>query len=484
MSSALLPVDLSAAVVGQSQPLGWTRDDVKAGGSAGLGAGQAAVRLYNESGCGLAILFANGQSDRIPAGGWGVWPVPAGSLQLVWTVEYIIPNAPVSLLLATVYAPGEIVPAVPTLGNSPIGVSGNVSTGGSGGTSFIKNDANPPATSIIESTPSDQGSSSESWNNDASGFEQILSAGVLRTVRRNTRGSATAKAAVQFGDAGDASITTLSGTASHASNVDHATLTQGAALARADQALAQIGFGVNGSAEAGINAYDQNAVLAGQNITLSYNTYFDGTVDHFITANAAYQWQVTSTGLRQRQSTNTPTAGGSVTWGAWVNLIDDNGNWLGAFPAANITGTLPASQVGSGYPPASLGSGALPSGITIPGGQVTSPVASAVTATGAGELIASGAAQAAVQANYGGTAPAHGYLAFPFGGGTLTGHEAFSGTGAGTYTHGLNVPPDFVGVTSNESNSTQTVGVDSIGSSTVHLNMPNAWPFVAVATKN
>lgn len=100
------------------------------------------------------------------------------------------------------------------------------------------------------------------------------------------------------------------------------------------------------------------------------------------------------------------------------------------------------------------------------------------------QLAASATDQAAAVANYGGSGGAHGFLSFPYGGGTFTGHKAFNGTGQGTYTHGLSVTPDYVGITSTESNSSQTVGVDSLGSSTVHVNMPNAWPFVGVATKN
>lgn len=124
---------------------------------------------------------------------------------------------------------------------------------------------------------------------------------------------------------------------------------------------------------------------------------------------------------------------------------------------------VPAANVGTGYPAADL-SGSVPS---------------------AAQLEAAGGSQAAVVANYGGSGPAHGYLSFPYGGGTLTGHKAFSGTGAGTFTHGLAVVPDFVGITTTEANSTETVGVDSLGSSTVHVNQGVAgWPWVGVATKN
>lgn len=47
---------------------------------------------------------------------------------MTWTVTYIIPNAPVSLLLADLYRAGEPLDPIGVLGNSPIGVSGTVAT--------------------------------------------------------------------------------------------------------------------------------------------------------------------------------------------------------------------------------------------------------------------------------------------------------------------------------------------------------------------
>lgn len=59
----------------------------------------------------------------------------------------------------------------------------------------------------------------------------------------------------------------------------------------------------------------------------------------------------------------------------------------------------------------------------------------------------------------------------------------FTGTGAGTFTHGLSFAPSFVGITTTEGNSTETVGVDTIGSATVHVNQGVAgWPWAGMAT--
>ena len=59
----------------------------------------------------------------------------------------------------------------------------------------------------------------------------------------------------------------------------------------------------------------------------------------------------------------------------------------------------------------------------------------------------------------------------------------FNGTGAGTFSHGLGVTPQWVGITEDVVNSTMTVGVDTLGSSTVHVNVGvagQAW--IGIAT--
>lgn len=61
----------------------------------------------------------------------------------------------------------------------------------------------------------------------------------------------------------------------------------------------------------------------------------------------------------------------------------------------------------------------------------------------------------------------------------------FSGSGAGTYTHGCGIIPDWIGITENTTNSTMTVGVDSIGGTTVHVNVGvggTSWIAVAFVT--
>lgn len=88
--------------------------------------------VWNESGCGLTCLWpTTGETFTIPAGQWRLLYVPPGETQLHWVVTYIIPNAPVSLLLADLYRAGEPLDPIGVLGNSPLGVTGTVSTSSS-----------------------------------------------------------------------------------------------------------------------------------------------------------------------------------------------------------------------------------------------------------------------------------------------------------------------------------------------------------------
>lgn len=76
-------------------------------------------------------------------------------------------------------------------------------------------------------------------------------------------------------------------------------------------------------------------------------------------------------------------------------------------------------------------------------------------------------------------------IGFSKGGGDILGQSTFSGSGAGTYTHGMSIAPSFVGITTTTASSTFTVGVDTIGATTVHVNLAGgATTFVGIATKS
>lgn len=229
MSSSVASVDLSTAVAGSTGTMDWS--------GFGLPTGQskpARLQLFNESGCGLrCVMTGSGRSFDFPAGGWmqDAIELQPGERGLTYTVQYVIPNAPVSLLLATYFGPGERSVGV-SLGNSPIGITGSVST--STVTSLVQ-DGQAVGTQLIEATPTGQSGASWNVNNDGSGTIQILSAGSLRKILQATRGdSGSGHATVAIGDAGDVSMTTLNGLLA-AANVQAGNL--GASVAAAAAAL-------------------------------------------------------------------------------------------------------------------------------------------------------------------------------------------------------------------------------------------------------
>lgn len=148
-------------------------------------------------------------------------------------------TAPSSFIWGEAYAPGEVLPISLPNYDRLSNVGNTVTT--QGGSANVKNDNNSPGTLFIEATPSDQGQSSISINNDASGFMQILSAGILRTIFNFVRGNAGAtKAVLQIGDSGDTSIMTLYATLGAGSVVPVATLSAGAIPAGVTIAAAQV----------------------------------------------------------------------------------------------------------------------------------------------------------------------------------------------------------------------------------------------------
>jgi hypothetical protein len=150
MGTTIIPIDLSTAVVG-------TTGDINIP-TVTSGEGYHLL-LFNESGCGLKLRFLQSDdTDSIPAGGWRKYPLIPGETTVTWTVIYVLPNAPVSMLIGTIYKPGEEVPEIGTLGNSPIAIGGTVNTVG-GTASSIQNDGNVAGTRIMEATVAGDGPS-------------------------------------------------------------------------------------------------------------------------------------------------------------------------------------------------------------------------------------------------------------------------------------------------------------------------------------
>lgn len=124
MSIQVANINLSAAVVGtagsipigQSTPPPTLAQQMRPTAEAG-----PTLMVWNESGCGLTCTFPlTRETFTIPAGQWRQLSVPPAETQLLYQVIYVLPNAPVSLLLADLYVPGEQLDGMGALGNSPV----------------------------------------------------------------------------------------------------------------------------------------------------------------------------------------------------------------------------------------------------------------------------------------------------------------------------------------------------------------------------
>lgn len=140
MSDLLLNVDLTSAVVGTDGFIMLPTISVQ--GPSDL----AHLRFFNESGCGIQIQFNDGTSDLVPAGAWPIYALQQNVTRVDWVVAYVIPNAPISTLQPVYYYPGEPLPENVVLGNSPIGITGAVTTGGS----TLSNEGNAAPTEVID----------------------------------------------------------------------------------------------------------------------------------------------------------------------------------------------------------------------------------------------------------------------------------------------------------------------------------------------
>ena len=149
MSFPFPPINVAGATVGQTFTLDLTNAGIGAGGipsTPGYAQKPANLWLYNDSGVGFSATFQEIPGGfNLPAGAWGGVPLPAGLVTIIFTVIYILPNPPVSLLISTYYGPNEQAPNAITLGNSPVGIGGSVQTS----VSTLSNEGNPPTPILV-----------------------------------------------------------------------------------------------------------------------------------------------------------------------------------------------------------------------------------------------------------------------------------------------------------------------------------------------
>jgi hypothetical protein len=136
------------------------------------------LHLFNESGSGLQItLPTSGSGFYLPAGGWTNIEINPGENQIDFLVIYVLPSPPVQVLLCTYYAPGENIPATPTLGNSPIGIGGNVSVTS---ISALSNEGSAVGTLVIDIGPLGNTNIIQIWNDHFTW--SVVQGGVAHTV--------------------------------------------------------------------------------------------------------------------------------------------------------------------------------------------------------------------------------------------------------------------------------------------------------------
>lgn len=132
MSIPLSNIDLSSAIVGQKFTIDLTNIGQSAGGVSANPStikNKAHLIVNNESGCVLLMTFDTGANGvNVTAGAWRPIAIEPGTNKIYLTVQVIMPNAPISLFLSEYYFPGEPLNDVGILGNSPIGVTGKVTT--------------------------------------------------------------------------------------------------------------------------------------------------------------------------------------------------------------------------------------------------------------------------------------------------------------------------------------------------------------------
>jgi hypothetical protein len=153
MSIPLPNVDLSSAVVGSKGFIDLKNVGAGAGGVSANPSMQNSpptLVMFNDSGCTLTITYAQtGNGFKMPAGAWIPAPLPPGENQINWSVDFVLQNAPISLLLCTYYAPGENIPTSFTLGNSPIGGAVQATGGGVVTADHLINTTNAPSSAAI-----------------------------------------------------------------------------------------------------------------------------------------------------------------------------------------------------------------------------------------------------------------------------------------------------------------------------------------------
>lgn len=272
------------------------------------------LRLYNESGAGLDIVFSNGHGETVPAGAWPMFEIEPETQTFTWIITYVLPNAPVATMKMVYYFPYEGVPPTPALGNSPIGITGGVSTSS---VQTLSNETNPANQLVLD--VGDTGNVNlYTLYTDGHALWKVDASGVLHQVLKVN----TAANFLQLGQAGD--ITEVLG----ALTVDQTTILTGVLTAAAANILGTLG---NLTHILGNLTVDGTQIFTG-------DATFNGAGSSISTAHdAAVSGSVKTNSIRDNTNGNLAidlsaatgavtlpqllTATGQITGGALLNLI-------------------------------------------------------------------------------------------------------------------------------------------------------------------
>lgn len=156
MSESLPAIDLSQYAIGDTGKIDLS--NLKTAYNNPSQQALAHIRIFNDSGSTLLIRSDTGiLQDYIPAGAWPTYSIDHSVQGIIFTVIGILPSPPIQLLMATYFAPAEEVPDTPQLGNSPVGIGGNVPLNATA--TAVANDGNAASTVFVESTPTGASSS-------------------------------------------------------------------------------------------------------------------------------------------------------------------------------------------------------------------------------------------------------------------------------------------------------------------------------------
>lgn len=447
MSQQLSPIDLTTAFIGQGfKSYAWD-SQVSQSSRQGTMQHPPTLELHNQSGFGVAVVLNTGEQFFLDPGARLPIPLRTGADSLVYQPQTSAFTSGTQKIIPVYFFPYEQPPP-----------GGQQFPPFAGTAASITNQGNPPGQSLIFAQPNDDGAPDVNVKNDGSGSWNILDAGAQRGVMGITRGDhAATHAVVTFGDPADPAMCTFYGSLQGNRPAAVSTISQG------DQRTLS-----NGAADTPHDVW-QDTVHNTQVLVNLFNEYWRVVTSYrgggFVEAIRVWA-----------SDGHTEITG---------NLVPDANVYMQANKNLNFGGLFGILSAA-----AFIGGGSFfgtENEMTIVCGGQNLSIMDDVSMylkidnyfDGTTDRIYTANGQA-VQVRYDHLGLYERFAANSGPAGTAITWQAFnqipqqaffSGSGAGTFTHGLASGPAWVGITMNVVNSTMTVGIDSRSSTTVHVNV-------------